>query len=73
MHAKCNMQVHWPTELTEEHASGVVDIDRWWVGVEKKILEGVAFSSAVPMAVEGHKIAPWIPPACRQSTNCVDH
>ena len=34
----------------------------------EKILEGVAFRSAVPMAVEGHKISPWIHPACRAQT-----
>ena len=62
------LQVQWPKELTEENASGIVDIDGWWVGVEKKILEGVAFRSAVSVAVEGHKISPWIPPACRAHT-----
>ena len=59
------MQVQWPKDLTEEHAAGVVDIDGWWAGVEQKILEGVAFRSASSVAVEGHKVSPWIPPACR--------
>ena len=62
------LQVQWPKELTEENASGIVDIDGWWEGVEKKILEGVAFRSAVSVADEGHKISPWIPPACRAYT-----
>ena len=48
--------------------SGEVDIDRWWKSVEEKIVEGSLFFAASPMQIETHKIAPWIPPACRGDT-----
>jgi len=36
--------------------------------VEEKIVEASLFSAAAPMKIEAHRIAPWIPPACRGAT-----
>ena len=42
-----------------------MDVDDWWTRVEAHMLEASIMSRTRQQAVEAHKVAPWIPPACR--------
>ena len=61
------MQFVWP-DNRPANFTGEVDVDGWWRSIEEKIVEASLFHTATPMQIEAHKIAPWIPPACRGAT-----
>jgi len=49
-----------------DHVGDEVDVDEWWESVDMRIVEQVAISSNVNAPVlRAEKVAPWIPPACR--------
>jgi len=43
-------------------------VDEWWESVDMRIVEQIALSSNVKAPVlRAEKVAPWIPPACRNT------
>ena len=56
----------WPAEV--DAIEGTVDVDKWWMHVDSKVVEAAVFRSSISEPVSTTDIAPWIPPSCRSST-----
>ena len=61
------LQISWPADV--DCVGDEVDVDEWWESVDMRIVEQAAISRSVKAPVlKAEKIAPWIPPMCRNTT-----
>ena len=63
-----SFQVTWPSITDATKTGGKVDIEEWWEYVESKVVEASVYRSSSRLnPVDATKIAPWIPPSCRNT------
>ena len=63
-------QIVWSSVVAKEH-TGEVDVENLWKEVDLVMVKGAAMAKSRPVKthpIDANKIAPWIPPASRNST-----